>query len=206
MTFGNGKIYVVDDDDAVGDSIKALLSSVGYEAEVFASARQFLESFDPSGAACILLDVRMPGMDGLTLLERMGADRRGVPVIMVTGHGDVPLAVRAMQAGAADFVEKPFEEARLLQSIEQAISNAASAPVATDDDLTARFARLTPRETDVMRQMVIGHPNKIIAYHLGLSPRTVEIHRGRVMQKTEAESLSHLVRLAIKAGYDPDND
>lgn len=206
MTFGNGKIYVVDDDDAVGDSIKALLSSVGYEAEVFASARQFLESFDPSGAACILLDVRMPGMDGLTLLERMGADRRGVPVIMVTGHGDVPLAVRAMQAGAADFVEKPFEEARLLQSIEQAISNAASAPVATDDDLTARFARLTPRETDVMRQMVIGHPNKIIAYHLGLSPRTVEIHRGRVMRKTGAESLSHLVRLAIKAGHDPDNE
>ena len=206
MTFGNGKIYVVDDDDAVGDSIKALLSSVGYEAEVFASARQFLESFDPSGAACILLDVRMPGMDGLTLLERMGADRRGVPVIMVTGHGDVPLAVRAMQAGAADFVEKPFEEARLLQSIELAISNAASAPVATDDDLTARFARLTPRETDVMRQMVIGHPNKIIAYHLGLSPRTVEIHRGRVMRKTGAESLSHLVRLAIKAGHDPDNE
>jgi len=206
MTFGNGKIYVVDDDDAVGDSIKALLSSVGYEAEVFASARQFLESFDPSGAACILLDVRMPGMDGLTLLEKMGADRRGVPVIMVTGHGDVPLAVRAMQAGAADFVEKPFEEARLLQSIEQAISNAASAPVATDDDLTARFARLTPRETDVMRQMVIGHPNKIIAYHLGLSPRTVEIHRSRVMRKTGAESLSHLVRLAIKAGHDPDNE
>ena len=206
MTFGNGKIYVVDDDDAVGDSIKALLSSVGYEAEVFASARQFLESFDPSGAACILLDVRMPGMDGLTLLEKMGADRRGVPVIMVTGHGDVPLAVRAMQAGAADFVEKPFEEARLLQSIEQAISNAASAPVATDDDLTARFARLTPRETDVMRQMVIGHPNKIIAYHLGLSPRTVEIHRGRVMRKTGAESLPHLVRLAIKAGHDPDNE
>jgi len=206
MTFGNGKIYVVDDDDAVGDSIKALLSSVGYEAEVFASARQFLESFDPSGAACILLDVRMPGMDGLTLLERMGADRRGVPVIMVTGHGDVPLAVRAMQAGAADFVEKPFEEARLLQSIEQAISNAASAPVATDDNLTARFARLTPRETDVMRQMVIGHPNKIIAYHLGLSPRTVEIHRSRVMRKTGAESLSHLVRLAIKAGHDPDNE
>ncbi len=204
MTTGNGKIYVVDDEETVGDSIEALLSSVGYEAEVFVSAGQFLESFDPSGAACILLDVKMPGMDGLTLLERMGADRRGVPVIMVTGHGDVPLAVRAMQAGAADFVEKPFEEARLLQSIEQAISNAASAPVATDDNLTARFARLTPRETDVMRQMVIGHPNKIIAYNLGLSPRTVEIHRGRVMRKIGADSLSHLVRLAIKAGHDPD--
>jgi two-component system response regulator FixJ len=143
-------------------------------------------------------------MDGLTLLETMGTDRRGVPVIMVTGHGDVPLAVRAMQAGAVDFIEKPFEEARLLQGIEQAIASAASAPVATDANLTAQFARLTPRETDVMRQMVIGHPNKIIAYNLGLSPRTVEIHRGRVMQKTGAESLSHLVRLAIKAGHDPD--
>jgi two-component system response regulator FixJ len=204
MTSRDAKICIVDDDAAVGDSIEALLSSVGYETEVFGSAQQFLESFDPSGAACILLDIRMPGMDGLTLLERMRADRRGVPVIMVTGHGDVPLAVRAMQAGAADFLEKPFEEARLLQSIEQAINGAASVLVATDDDLSARFARLTPRETDVMRQMVIGHPNKIIAFNLGLSPRTVEIHRGRVMQKTGAESLSHLVRLAIKAGHDPD--
>jgi len=127
-------------------------------------------------------------------------------VIMVTGHGDVPLAVRAMRAGAVDFVEKPFEESRLLQSIEQAVKSAAPAPVATDASLTARFARLTPREMDVMRQMVIGHPNKIIAYNLGLSPRTVEIHRGRVMQKAEAESLSHLVRMAIKAGHDPDSD
>jgi len=206
MTPGNGKIYVVDDDAAVSDSIEALLSSVGFEAETFGSARQFLESFDPSGAACILLDVRMPGMDGVTLLESMGAIRRGVPVIMVTGHGDVPLAVRAMRAGAADFVEKPFEKARLLQSIEQAIKSAASAVIETDPNLTARFAKLTPREMDVMRQLVIGHPNKIIAINLGLSPRTVEIHRGRVMRKTGAESLSHLVRLAVKAGHDPDSD
>ena len=206
MTLGVGKIYVVDDDAAVGESIEALLSSIGYETEAFGSARQFLDGFDPSGAACILLDVSMPGMDGLTLLESMGSTRQGVPVIMVTGHGDVPLAVRAMQAGAADFVEKPFEEARLLQSIEQAINSATSAPVAMDDGLTARFGQLTPRETDVMRQMVIGHPNKIIAYNLGLSPRTVEIHRGRVMLKTGAESLSHLVRLAIKAGHDPDSE
>ena len=205
MTLGVGKIYVVDDDAAVGESIEALLSSIGYETEAFGSARQFLDDFDPSGAACILLDVSMPGMDGLTLLESMGSVRQGVPVIMVTGHGDVPLAVRAMQAGAADFVEKPFEEARLLQSIEQAIDSATSAPVAMDDGLTARFGQLTPRETDVMRQMVIGHPNKIIAYNLSMSPRTVEIHRGRVMQKTSAESLSHLVRLAIKAGHDPDS-
>jgi len=206
MTPGNGKIYVVDDDAAVSDSIEALLSSVGFEAETFGSARQFLESFDPSGAACILLDVRMPGMDGVTLLESMGAIRRGVPVIMVTGHGDVPLAVRAMRAGAADFVEKPFEKARLLQCIEQAIKSAAPAVIETDPNLTARFAKLTPREMDVMRQVVIGHPNKTIAINLGLSPRTVEIHRGRVMRKTGAESLSHLVRLAIKAGHDPDSD
>jgi len=206
MTLGNGKIYVVDDDVAVGDSIEALLSSVGYETEVFTSARQFLASFDPCAAACILLDVSMPEMDGVTLLESMGADRRGVPVIMVTGHGDVPLAVRAMRAGAADFVEKPFEEARLLQSIELAIDIPAPSPAAVDAGLTVRFAQLTPRETDVMRQMVIGHPNKIIAYNLGLSPRTVEIHRGRVMLKTGAESLSHLVRLAIKAGHDPDSE
>jgi two-component system response regulator FixJ len=206
MTRGVGKIYVVDDDAAVGESIEALLSSIGYETESFGSARQFLDGFDPPGAACILLDVSMPGMDGLTLLESMGSARQGVPVIMVTGHGDVPLAVRAMQAGAADFVEKPFEEDRLLQSIEQAINSATLAPVAMDDGLTARFGQLTPRETDVMRQMVIGHPNKIIAYNLGLSPRTVEIHRGRVMLKTGAESLSHLVRLAIKAGHDPDSE
>jgi two-component system response regulator FixJ len=206
MTPGNGKIYVVDDDAAVSDSIEALLSSVGFEAETFGSAREFLEGFDPSGAACVLLDVRMPGMDGVTLLESMGAIRRGVPVIMVTGHGDVPLAVRAMRAGAADFVEKPFEKARLLQCIEQAIKSAAPAVIETDPNLTARFAKLTPREMDVMRQLVIGHPNKIIAANLGLSPRTVEIHRGRVMRKTGAESLSHLVRLAIKAGHDPDSD
>lgn len=204
MTIGAGKIYVVDDDAAVGDSIEALLSSVGYGTEVFTSAREFLGNFDPSGAACILLDVSMPEMDGLTLLKNMGAGRRGVPVIMVTGHGDVPLAVRAMQAGAADFVEKPFQESRLLEGIERAIATAASMPEAADAGLTEQFARLTPRETDVMRQMVIGHPNKIIAYNLGLSPRTVEIHRGRVMQKIGAESLSHLVRLAVKAGHDPD--
>lgn len=200
------RIYVVDDDAAVSESIAALLCSAGYEAESFGSAERFLESFDPSGAACIVLDVRMPGMDGLTLLETMGAARQGVPVIMMTGHGDVPLAVRAMRAGAADFVEKPFQDSRLLQSIATAIEAAAPMPAAVDDDLVARFAQLTPRETEVMRQMVIGHPNKIIAFNLGLSPRTVEIHRGRVMQKSGAESLPHLVRLAIKAGHDPDSD
>lgn len=206
MTGIDGKIYVVDDDEAVCDSIEALLMSAGLEAETFTSAARFLTQFDPSGAVCILLDVHMPEMDGLTLLETMGDSRRGVPVIMVTGHGDVPLAVRAMQAGAVDFIEKPYEQDRLLQSIRQAAENAAPVAATVDVGLGARFEQLTPREMDVMRQMVIGHPNKVIAYNLGSSPRTVEVHRGRVMQKTGADSLPHLVRLAIKAGYDPDHD
>lgn len=205
MTEGEeGRICVVDDDPAVLESIEALLASEGFATETYCSAKDFLEQFRPDDASCILLDVRMPEIDGLTLLERLGAARTGVPVIMVTAHGDIPMAVRAMRAGAADFVEKPFEPDRLLASIAQAISAAPPGPVATEAGVRALFDQLTPRETDVMRQMVIGHPNKIIAHNLGLSPRTVEVHRGRVMQKTGAESLSHLVRMAIRAGHDPD--
>lgn len=204
MSAVEGRICIVDDDPAVCESLEALLASAGFETEAFQSARGFLEGFDPSDAACLVLDIRMPEMDGLTLLETLGAARQGVPVIMMTAHGDVPMAVRAMRAGAADFVEKPFEPDRLLQSIAQAVQRAAPEPVVPDDGFRARFEELTPREREVMRQMVIGHPNKIIAHKLGLSPRTVEIHRGRVMQKTGAESLSHLVRMALKAGYDPD--
>lgn len=204
MTAAGGKVCVVDDDPGVRESLEALLDSAGFEAEAYGSAKAFIERFDPAGVACILLDLRMPEMDGLTLLETLGAARRGVPVIMVTGHGDVPLAVRAMRAGAADFVEKPFEPDRLLESIAQAVAGGAPEPPARDAGARGRFDQLTPRETEVMRHMVIGHPNKVIAHNLGLSPRTVEIHRGRVMQKTGAESLSHLVRMAIKAGHDPD--
>ncbi len=146
----------------------------------------------------------MPGLDGLAVLDRLGASRAGVPVIMVTGHADVPMAVRAMQAGAVDFVEKPFEPGRLLSSIERALSLSPPTPTSPSPELRERFEALTPRETEVMRELVIGHPNKIIGHNLGMSPRTVEIHRGRVMEKTGAESLSHLVRMAMKAGYDPD--
>lgn len=202
MTSGS-TIFIVDDDPAVCESTEALVSTLGYPTAAFTSAGDFLERFDRADAACVLLDVRMPGMDGLTLLERLGAARASVPVIMVTGHGDVPMAVRAMQAGALDFVEKPFEPDRLLASIERALAGPPAAAPA-DPALRDRFAQLTPREMDVMRQLVIGHPNKIIAHELGMSPRTVEIHRGRVMEKTGADSLSHLVRMALKAGYDPE--
>jgi two-component system, LuxR family, response regulator FixJ len=199
-----GRIYLVDDDAGVRESLEALLSSAGFETVGFASAAAFLDGFEPSGAACVLLDVRMPGMDGITLLESLGAARKGVPVVMMTAHADVPMAVRAIRAGAADFVEKPFGPERLLASIRQAIARSAPHPDAADAALKAKFAELTPRETEVMREMVVGLPNKLIAHKLALSPRTVEIHRSRVMQKTGANSLSHLVRMAIRAGVDPD--
>ena len=204
MTSSEGTVYVVDDDTAVRESLEALLSSVGFETVSFGSAAEFLQRFEPSGAACILLDVRMPGMDGLTLLERLGDNRKGIPVVIMTGHADVPMAVRAIRGGAADFVEKPFSSTRLLESIQSAITRSAPQLVAVDPELKARFAGLTPRETEVMQQMVVGLPNKLIAHKLEISPRTVEIHRGRVMQKTGAKSLSHLVRMAIRAGLEPE--
>ncbi|MFO1144243.1 MAG: response regulator [Amaricoccus sp.] len=204
MSGSEGRIYVVDDDEAVRDSLEALLSSDGFDTSTCASAEAFLQQFDPVGAACLLFDVRMPGMDGLTLLETLDGDRKGVPVVVLTGHADVPMAVRAIRAGAADFVEKPFTAARLLDSIRGAIARSAPVTGTADTALRERFADLTPRERQVMEQMVIGLPNKLIAHRLGMSPRTVEIHRGRVMAKTGATSLSHLVRMAVRAGLDPD--
>jgi two-component system, LuxR family, response regulator FixJ len=200
-----GLICVVDDDPAVRESLGALLSAEGFKSAEFASAADFLAAFDPDRTACVLLDVRMPGMDGLALLESLGLERRGVPVVIMTGHADVPMAVRAIRAGAADFVEKPFASARLLETIRAAIIRSTPARPAPDPELRNRFAALTPREAEVMQQMVIGLPSKLIAHRLGMSPRTVEIHRSRVMQKTNANSLSHLLRMAIRAGVDPDS-
>jgi two-component system response regulator FixJ len=198
----DGRVYVVDDDAAVRDSLEALLASAGSETEACGSAAEFLLRFEPSGAACVLLDVRMPGMDGLTLLERLGDERRGIPVVVMTGHPDVPMAVRAIRAGATDFVEKPFAGAQLLESVRQAIARAA--PRRGRRRVAGAIRRPNPREREVMQQMVIGLPSKLIAHPLGMSPRTVEVHRGRVMQKTRADSLSHLVRMAIRAGLDPE--
>lgn len=200
-----GRVYLVDDDAAVRESLEALLAAAGFDPVAFGSASAFLDGFDPAGAGCILLDVRMPGMDGLALLETLGPARQGVPVVMMTAHADVPMAARAMRAGAADFVEKPFRQEALLDSIAAAIARPTPQAPGTDAALGERFARLTPRETEVMRQMVSGLPNKLIAYALGMSPRTVEIHRGRVMQKTGAASLAHLVRMAIRAGCAPED-
>lgn len=199
-----GRIYVVDDDEAVRESLEALLGAHGHTVVACATAAAFLARFEPGEAACVLLDVRMPGMDGLTLLETLRSGGHRVPVVMMTAHGDVPMAARAMRAGAVDLVEKPFEAAGLLASLAGAILRRE--PADADPALRSRFEALTPREREVMERMVEGLPNKLIAHALGMSPRTVEIHRGRVMLKTGAGSLAQLVRLAIRAGCVPGNE
>ncbi|MBB6252447.1 response regulator transcription factor [Nitrospirillum iridis] len=208
-------IAVLDDDAAVRDSLRFLLLASGYQVEAFSSPLDFLSSDAPSRCACLVVDVRMPELTGLEVQERLVSAGVGLPVIVMTGHGDVPLAVAAMKAGAVDFIEKPFEEETLLSSIQAALSRppaVANAPLpspaglaegAPSPEMQALLDTLTARELDVLRGLVDGKPNKIIAFDLSISPRTVEIHRARVMEKMRASSLSHLVRLALAAGIRP---
>lgn len=198
------KIYIVDDDEAVRDSLQILTESYDYETETFGSGTEFLASLDGVGAGCVLLDVRMPDIDGLEIQARLAEVNPALAVIIITGHGDVPMAVRAMKAGAFDFIEKPFTDDALIGSLRRAWDanqEAAAQPDRNgDSELLQRIDNLTPRERDVLNQLIIGRPNKIIAYELGISPRTVEVHRARVMDKMQAKSLSHLVRMALSAG------
>jgi two-component system response regulator FixJ len=200
------KVFIVDDDGAVRDSLEALLMACGYETECFASGMDFLDACDGVGSGCVLLDIRMPGMDGMEVQVQLHSRRPDLPVIMITGHGDVAMAVRAMKTGAVDFVEKPLREEALLQSIEAALQIARKSERHLTLCATARgnIERLTPREREVLEQLVIGRPNKVIAQALDCSPRTVEIHRARIMEKMAARSLPHLVRLALAAGIEPD--
>jgi two-component system response regulator FixJ len=197
------KVIVVDDDAAVLDSLQIMLEAEGFVVETFDRARSLLESYDRGRCGCIVTDVRMPDLDGMALLQALRAKGSMPPVIVMTGHGDVPLAVRAMKLGARDFIEKPFDPDVLVRSIREALASTRRAEVA-DDQLGRRLAALTPREREVLEQLVIGRPNKGIARELGISPRTVEIHRAHVMEKMQAESLSQLVRMAFVAGINPD--
>jgi two-component system response regulator FixJ len=195
-------VYIVDDDDAVRDSLGILLEASGYDVRAFASPEDFLRMAPSLDFGCVLADLRMPGMDGLELQRRLHGLDLKLPVVVVTGHGDVATAVEAMRAGAIDFVEKPFTDAAIIASITMAL---ASRPQASTEDqarqtILERLRILSPREREVLDGMVAGHPNKVIAYNLSLSPRTVEIHRARVMDKMQARSLSELVKLAIAAG------
>jgi two-component system response regulator FixJ len=195
-------VFVLDDDEAVRDSLQALLETQGYGVAAYASAEDFLDAYCPARLACALVDLKMPGMDGLALLNRLAADNVRLPVIMVTGHGDVPLAVTAMKAGAVDFVEKPYSTETILGVVRQVIGRLQqddAGDMAARDALV-RVSALTPREREVLEPLVLGSPNKIIAHELKISPRTVEIHRANLMKKMQADSLSHLIRLALAAG------
>ena len=197
-------VFVVDDDAPVRDSLAFLLEAAGFPVRTFASAEAFLDALRPDWQGCLLTDVRMPGLSGVELQETLS--RRGVelPVIVMTGHGDVPLAVRAMKAGAVDFLEKPFDDAQLIERLEQCRAEDAARRARRAARARRREAleRLTPRERQVLACLVAGKPNKIIAAELGISPRTVEVHRARVLEKLGARSLPELVRIALEAGFD----
>jgi FixJ family two-component response regulator len=193
-------VYVVDDDDGVRTSLGILLDSAGYRAVPFASAPDFLAQYDPARPGCLLLDMRMPGMTGMELLQEMARRGAFLPVIFITGHGDVPMAVEAIKAGAFDFLQKPFSPRDLLVRIERALAadTEARQMLSHTEELRRRHATLTPREKEVMGLIVAGHANKVIAMDLGLSERTVEIHRARVMEKMATRSVAHLVRMALE--------
>jgi two-component system, LuxR family, response regulator FixJ len=196
-------VIVVDDDEAIRESLSALLGSHGYGVQSYARATDFLQSAASCAAhgGCVLLDVRLPDLTGLEVLHRLSEAFFRLPVIMITAYGDVPMAVAAMRAGAADFLEKPYTEEDLLGSIAAALQRERrEAETGEDVALVAsRLETLTPREHDVLELLVAGKQNKQIAYDLGISPRTVEIHRARVMEKMAATSISHLVRMVVVA-------
>jgi two-component system, LuxR family, response regulator FixJ len=197
-----GKVYVIDDDEAMRDSLDFLLGSANFHVTLFESAHYFLEALTSMDFGCVVSDVRMPGIDGIELLKRLKASRSAFPVLIMTGHGDVPLAVEAMKLGAADFLEKPFEDDRLIGMIDAALRQAESSArsEAATLDIGARIATLSPRERQVMDGLIAGLSNKLIAREYDISPRTIEVYRANVMTKMQAGSLSELVRLAIRAG------
>jgi len=194
-------VHVVDDDDSVRRSVGFMLKTSGYRVRSFASGAEILKESKALEPGCILLDIRMPGMDGLEVQEALQSHGVPLPVIIMTGHGDVSLAVDAMKAGAVDFIEKPFEKAVLLSAIEQGIERLKKSAVSREraDQAAVRLQALTPRERDVLDGLAKGLPNKTIAYDLGISPRTVEIHRANLMTKLGVRSLSEALRIAFAA-------
>ena len=195
-------IHVIDDDAAMRDSLVFLLDVNGFQAEAFESSTAFLSRVARNAPACIVSDIRMPGMNGIELLRKLKSDGIPCPVILITGHGDVALAVEAMKAGAVDFIEKPFDDAVLLDAIRAALN---AHPLNDNDssartEAQARLAELSPRERDVLQGVVAGKINKVIAHELSISPRTVEVYRANLMAKTGARSVSELMRIALAAG------
>ncbi len=201
-----GCVYIVDDDFAMRDSLEMLLAAQDYETRPFRDGNEFLQAapFLPFGV--LIVDLQMPGIDGLEMIDRLKARKIRFPVVLITGYGNITVAVRAMRAGAIDFVEKPFASETILASMELALASVNVPPEGEikREVVAQRLTRLSRREHEVMTRLVAGNSNKVTALNLGLSPRTVEIHRARVMEKMQARSLSELVRLAIVAGINPD--
>jgi two-component system response regulator FixJ len=198
----NTTIHIIDDDAAMRDSLAFLLDVNGYAAKAYETADAFLKDAVAETVRCVISDIRMPGMNGIELVRQLKSQDRQCPVILITGHGDVVLAVEAMKAGASDFIEKPFDDTALLEAIRTALD---ARPATTGEgsarkEAEARLADLSPRERDVLQGLVAGKINKVIAYDLSISPRTVEVYRANLMAKTGARSMSELMRIALAAG------
>jgi two-component system response regulator FixJ len=199
-------VFIVDDDEAIRNSLRLLLKSVGLAAVAIPTAGDFLTQYDPAQPGCLVLDVRMPGMSGLELQEQLNVRGAMIPVIFITGHGDIPMAVEAMQQGAFDFLQKPFRDQDLIDRIQKALAKDMEnrAELSERSRVKERFESLTPREREVLALVTSGKPNKIMAADLGVSQRTVEIHRARVMEKMNASSLAQLVRMVMDLNESPE--
>lgn len=193
------KVFIVDDDEAMRDSLGMLMKSVGFNYEVYESAQAFLDSCSKDASGCLVLDIRMPGMSGLELQTKLQTMKLDIPIIFITGHGDVPMAVEAMKKGAFDFFQKPFRDQALLDRISQTLEQTRQLQQKHEErqQILKRLETLTSREHEIMNLVVEGVGNKVIATDLGISQRTVELHRAHVMQKMQANSLAHLVQMAL---------
>ena len=196
-------VHIVDDDEAVRQSLAFLLGSAGLTVRLYDSASSFLAGLSAVKSGCLVTDVRMPDMTGIELVQQVRSKACHLPAIVITGHGDVPLAVEAMKAGAVDFIEKPFDQEALLHAVHTALERGMGGEGGDDPAIAAKLATLSERERQVLEGLVAGHPNKTIAYDLGISPRTVEVYRANLMTKMGARSLSELIRMAIIAKIVP---
>lgn len=204
----SGPVYIVDDDPAIRDALQLLLATEGLSVQAFPSALAFLDVVGEASAGCVVADVRMPEMSGIDMLAELRRRNVLLPVIIITGHGDVPLAVEAMKRGAIDFLEKPFDDEALLASVRRGLSsaNAGKPWSAEDQEIIDRLAHLTKREREILEKLVEGRSNKVIAHELGISVRTAEVHRANVMTKMRARNLAELIRMVLaapRAGYFP---
>jgi len=199
----NPVVHIIDDDEAVRRSLAFMLSSAGLAVRLYDSAGAFLDGLDNSQCGCLITDVRMPEMTGIELLHRIKQRAPCLPAIVITGHGDVPLAVEAMKAGAIDFIEKPFDEEAILDAVKTALEQSGEGEGSDLAAITARITSLSERERQVLEGLMAGHANKVIAATLGISPRTVEVYRANLMAKMQAKSLSELIRMAILAHVPP---